>query len=202
MRGDPRLRVVAPAPGSDALASASDPPASGSSPGRYLQEIRTRRGMSLEQLAMMTKIPKRQLVLLEEDRFDEMPGQVFVKGFLRCCARALRVDEEIVIGLLYDLEREQSRGRRGGSSGTMMGSSGSTARRQPGLNGLQGMPGTASRATWRQLVAMLGLFDPEGRIRAARVLTIAIVVLLVALAVIVAFTMAASFVGSGAVVPS
>jgi hypothetical protein len=143
---------------------------------------------------MMTKIPKRQLVLLEDDRFDEMPGQVFVKGFIRCCARALRVDEEIVMGMLYELEREQARSRRGGSgSGLVSAKSGpSTVARRGEVRRV----GTW-RGTWAQLVTALGLFDPEGRIRAARLLTIAIVVVLAALAIIVAFTMAAPYLSGG-----
>ena len=82
------------------------------SPGAYICEQRKRQGLSLDQLAVATKIPRPQLELLEEDRFGEMPGPVFVKGFLRCCARVLRLDEEAVLALLYEQERDQHRGRR------------------------------------------------------------------------------------------
>ena len=82
------------------------------SPGRYIKEQRQRRGMSVEQLAAATKIPRTSVILLEEDRFDELPGPVFVKGFLRCAARALGVDVDAVMELLYERERAQLHHRR------------------------------------------------------------------------------------------
>jgi transcriptional regulator with XRE-family HTH domain len=82
------------------------------SPGRYIREQRQRRGMSVEQLAVATKIPRTSVILLEEDRFDELPGPVFVKGFLRCAARALGVDADAVMELLYERERTQLNMRR------------------------------------------------------------------------------------------
>ena len=82
------------------------------SPGRYIREQRQRRGMSVEQLAVATKIPRSSVILLEEDRFDELPGPVFVKGFLRCAARSLGVDADAVMELLYERERAQLHNRR------------------------------------------------------------------------------------------
>jgi cytoskeletal protein RodZ len=68
--------------------------------------------MSLEALAGVTKIPKRSLEFLEEDRFGELPGPVFVKGFLRCSARALRLDPQAVMELYFEHERAALRARR------------------------------------------------------------------------------------------
>lgn len=82
------------------------------SPGRYIREQRKRRGFSVEQLASATKIPRTSLVMLEEDRYDELPGPVFVKGFLRCSARALGVEPEDVMELLYERERALLQARR------------------------------------------------------------------------------------------
>lgn len=112
MHGDNGLlRVVAPADGERASDDAiSDAP----SPGRFLREQRKRRGMNIEQLAAATKIPRRSLELLEEDRYDALPGPVFVKGFLRCAARALGVDVQAVMDQLYERERAAISARRGG----------------------------------------------------------------------------------------
>jgi hypothetical protein len=68
--------------------------------------------MSLEQLAAATKIPRRSLEMLEEDRYDALPGPVFVKGFLRCAARALGVDVQTVMDLLFERERAALSARR------------------------------------------------------------------------------------------
>lgn len=72
------------------------------SPGRYIREQRQRRGMSIEQLAIDTKIPRASIEALEEDRFNALPGQVFVRGFFRCCARTLGLDPEVVLGLFHE----------------------------------------------------------------------------------------------------
>jgi len=68
--------------------------------------------MSIEQLAAATKIPRRSLEMLEEDRYDALPGPVFAKGFLRCAARALGVDVQTVMDLLYERERAALSARR------------------------------------------------------------------------------------------
>jgi Helix-turn-helix domain len=81
-------------------------------PGGYIREQRLRRGFSLEQLAAATKIPASSLRLLEDDDFGALPGPVFVKGFLRCCTRALGLPSETVMELLYERERAALHARR------------------------------------------------------------------------------------------
>ena len=116
-----RLRVVAAAAtdarrddGAEELAgsSAVDPIDGVPSPGRYIKEQRKRQGMSIDQLAAATKIPRTSLELLEADEHEGLPGPVFVKGFLRCCARALGLEPEVVMELVYDRERELLVARR------------------------------------------------------------------------------------------
>lgn len=82
------------------------------SPGRYIKDQRKRQGMSIDQLAAATKIPRTSLELLESDEHDALPGPVFVKGFLRCCARALGLEPEVVMELVYERERELLVARR------------------------------------------------------------------------------------------
>lgn len=116
-----RLRVVVP---DDALGAlpADDPDDVGddgvASPGAYIQKHRLRRGLSLDQLSVATKIPRASLELLEEDRFGELPGPVFVKGFLRCAARALSLTPDAVMELLYERERAALVARRQSRPGT------------------------------------------------------------------------------------
>jgi cytoskeletal protein RodZ len=57
--------------------------------GQYLKRARLERGVSIGELARVTRVPERSIVSLETDRFDELPGEVFVRGFLRAYARAL-----------------------------------------------------------------------------------------------------------------
>ncbi len=151
-----RLRVVPVELDSSEPGIADDGP---TSPGRYIRDQRTRAGMSLEQLAAATKIPVRQLTRLEDDDFSEMHGMVFVKGFYRCCARVLHLDEEHVLGLLYEQEREQMR----------------TRRRDHGPTG----PAAVVKSRAWPLPAFMG----------ARTITIAVLVLVIAVLVVVAFTL-------------
>ncbi len=106
-----RLRVVAPESPRTAEPDEStrgDSP----SPGGYVKEQRQRRGLSIEQLAAATNIPASSLRLLEEDDFSALPGPVFVKGFLRCCTRALGLPSETVMELLYERDRAALYARR------------------------------------------------------------------------------------------
>ena len=60
--------------------------------GAYLQRERELRQVSLEELVQTTRVPLKMLQHLESDRFDELPGDVFARGFLRSYARALGLD--------------------------------------------------------------------------------------------------------------
>lgn len=65
--------------------------------GAYLRRERELRQISLEELGQITRIPLRMLQRIEEDSFDELPGEVFARGFLRSYARALGLDAEKVL---------------------------------------------------------------------------------------------------------
>ncbi|MEZ4451738.1 MAG: helix-turn-helix domain-containing protein [Nannocystaceae bacterium] len=82
------------------------------SPGRYIRDQRLRRGLTQSEVAELTKIPRASIEALEDERFEALPGPVFVKGFLRCCARALEIDEQVVLDLLYEQERARLRADR------------------------------------------------------------------------------------------
>ena len=66
----------------------------GSSPiGEYLRKQRVLRGITVDELSSMTRIPLRSLLRLEGGQFDgETDG--FVRGFVRTVASALGLDEE------------------------------------------------------------------------------------------------------------
>jgi cytoskeleton protein RodZ len=57
--------------------------------GRYLHDLRERKGISLEEVSQVTRIGKRHLAALEAEEFAELPAPVFVKGFLRSYCEAL-----------------------------------------------------------------------------------------------------------------
>jgi cytoskeleton protein RodZ len=57
--------------------------------GRYLHDLRERKGISLEEVSRVTRIGKSHLAALEAEEFAELPAPVFVKGFLRSYCEAL-----------------------------------------------------------------------------------------------------------------
>ena len=59
--------------------------------GRYLKNIRLARGITIGEIARVTRVPERSIIALEDDRFDDLPGEVFVRGFLKAYARALSI---------------------------------------------------------------------------------------------------------------
>ena len=65
--------------------------------GQYLQKRRVEKGMSVEEVARSTRVPIASVERIEADRFSELPGEVFVKGFLRSYARAVEVPPDDVL---------------------------------------------------------------------------------------------------------
>jgi len=62
--------------------------------GERLRKEREQKGISLEDISLETKIGTRLLRALEEEHFDQLPGGIFNKGFVRAYARHLGLDEE------------------------------------------------------------------------------------------------------------
>lgn len=65
--------------------------------GRYFQECRMQRGMSLEEVSARTRIRLQTLQALECDDYPSLPVEVTVKGFVRAYARCLGLDEHDVL---------------------------------------------------------------------------------------------------------
>jgi len=69
--------------------------------GLYLKHERELRGVPLEEIAGATKIHIRFLKALEDNRLEELPGEVFVKGYIRSYARAIGSDVDEMLNT-YD----------------------------------------------------------------------------------------------------
>lgn len=65
--------------------------------GERLKREREKRGMTLEDVAGVTKISVRNLRALEQEKFDQMPGGIFNRGFVRSYAKHLGLDDEQVV---------------------------------------------------------------------------------------------------------
>jgi cytoskeleton protein RodZ len=62
--------------------------------GARLKKIREQRGITLDQVSLSTKIGVRFLRALEDEHFEQLPGGIFNKGFVRSYARMIGTDEE------------------------------------------------------------------------------------------------------------
>lgn len=62
--------------------------------GEKLRKQREQRGLSLDAISTITKISPRMLRAIEEEHFEQLPGGVFNKGFVRAYARLVGLDED------------------------------------------------------------------------------------------------------------
>jgi cytoskeletal protein RodZ len=64
--------------------------------GPELRAGREARGLSLEQVALETRIPQRHLVTIESGAFNTLPGRTYATGFARSYAKLLGLDPDII----------------------------------------------------------------------------------------------------------
>jgi cytoskeleton protein RodZ len=65
--------------------------------GSSLRKVRIRRGVELAQVEAETHIRTKYLKALEDERFDLLPGDAYVRGFLRTYADYLELDAELFV---------------------------------------------------------------------------------------------------------
>ena len=76
-----------------------------SSLGNLLRAQREERGLTLEQAEEATRIRRRYLEALEAEHFAELPGEVYVRGFLRLYAEYLGLNPDEVLSRYRPLSR-------------------------------------------------------------------------------------------------
>jgi cytoskeletal protein RodZ len=65
--------------------------------GSSLREARLRQGLDFPELEQATKIRAKYLRALEDEQFDLLPAQTYVKGFLRSYAEYLGLDGQLYV---------------------------------------------------------------------------------------------------------
>lgn len=60
--------------------------------GKKLQEARQEKGYTLDDLQQITKIQKRYLIAIEDKKFDELPGDFYVRAFVKQYANTVGLD--------------------------------------------------------------------------------------------------------------
>lgn len=75
--------------------------------GQVLKQEREERHLSIEEVSSTTRIPRKALESLEQDRFEDLPSGVFVRGFIKAYASAVDIDAGEVLAR-FDQQRPRS----------------------------------------------------------------------------------------------
>jgi len=75
--------------------------------GERLRREREMRSITLEEISESTKISRRHLEALEHEDFNQLPGGIFNKGFVRAYARYLGIDEDQAVADYVAAANEQ-----------------------------------------------------------------------------------------------
>lgn len=65
--------------------------------GQMLRAARVAKRMSVEEISRATRVPVSSVERIEADQFDELPGEVFVRGFLKSYAQAVGLSADDVL---------------------------------------------------------------------------------------------------------
>src|ERR1700753_2549092 len=92
--------------------------------GDKFRKAREKKELSLDQVSNVTKISSRMLKAIEEENFDQLPGGVFNKGFIRAYAKQIGLNsEEAVTEYLACVGQAQTDSYEGWESENRTGSS-------------------------------------------------------------------------------
>jgi cytoskeleton protein RodZ len=85
--------------------------------GNSLREARVRRGIDFAQAELATKVRGKYLRALEEEHFEVLPAETYVKGFLRTYAEYLGLDGQLYVDeynsrFVIGEEQSEARARR------------------------------------------------------------------------------------------
>jgi cytoskeletal protein RodZ len=72
--------------------------------GEFLRRERELRHIGLDDVAERTKISRRYLEAIEEGQYERLPGEAFVRGFIRSYAQSIGLDPEDTL-LIYSQTR-------------------------------------------------------------------------------------------------
>lgn len=75
--------------------------------GQYLKLEREKRGIRLEEIASSTKINIQNLILIEEDRWNELPQEPFIRGFITAYAKYLGLNPQEILNRFYQSQKTE-----------------------------------------------------------------------------------------------
>ena len=76
--------------------------------GQILKNAREKKGLTIEELASSTFIVAKFIKALEDEQFDLLPGEIYVKGFIKNISDKLSLDSDAMIER-YNLQRNENK---------------------------------------------------------------------------------------------
>lgn len=131
------------------------------SPGHELRAARERLGLSVQDVAIATKINAKVLKALEEGDRDVLPAKSFARGFIRSYAAYLKIDAEPILAAYNDLRTDSGRERQEAEvsgGGEVTPTPAAPAKTAKSLSSSYGEPSIASRvAIFAVIFVLVGL---------------------------------------------
>lgn len=81
------------------------------SPGAVLSAARRAQNLEVSDVARQLKLSATQVTALEADAHEQLPGPVFVRGFIRNYARLVKVDPDVLLPPVRHVETDLAAGR-------------------------------------------------------------------------------------------
>lgn len=75
--------------------------------GGMLRAARERQGLTIKELAEITKISQSVLTALEANKVDQVPGGLFIRAFVRSYAAEVGLDPEHIVAVLLEAHPDQ-----------------------------------------------------------------------------------------------
>lgn len=125
--------------------------------GEKFRKAREKKEFSFDDVSKVTKIGTRMLQAIEEEHFDQLPGGVFNKGFIRAFAKCVGLDEQEAINdYLECLRQEQISALAAETKANTVAEPVEVQAKPPSTTSAatgNGGKGTASKPAERQIVA-------------------------------------------------
>tara|TARA_B100000029_G_scaffold142543_1_gene137758 strand:- start:114 stop:527 length:414 start_codon:yes stop_codon:yes gene_type:complete len=65
--------------------------------GNLFREARSKKRLRYKRLASNLNLPENYLVYLEEDRYQELPGPTYVRGYIRAYSKELGIKPDLIL---------------------------------------------------------------------------------------------------------
>ena len=77
--------------------------------GKILKKARLAKKLTLEEIEEKTKIKKKQLLALEEERYQDLPPKTYIQGFIKSYAQVLDLKTSLLLAIFRRDYKQKSK---------------------------------------------------------------------------------------------